>query len=131
MITLKEILEDISTGKSSIIYYSANTLWWTHLEEDLKDSTLAGQAKLEEKLSPEKYEVIVGHKFPLDPTGSVLFKATNPIDFINHAKSHATSYGGLEPFLMAHNNNSEGKVLESIEDYKLLWKEKEQPNLIS
>jgi hypothetical protein len=43
MITIEQVIEDIKSGKSKAIFLSSRTLWWTHLESDLKDSTKAGR----------------------------------------------------------------------------------------
>ena len=50
-ITLDQIKKDIAEGKTSAIYYSSKTLWWTHLDTDLEESTEIGKKRSEENLN--------------------------------------------------------------------------------
>jgi hypothetical protein len=50
--TLLQIKQDIRSGKSKRIYLSSVTLWWTHLDSDVKEATERGkeyQKRIHEK----------------------------------------------------------------------------------
>lgn len=43
--TLEQVKRDIAEKRSTMIYYSAHTLWWTHIDEDLENATKRGRAR--------------------------------------------------------------------------------------
>lgn len=77
----------LNKAKASAIYYSANTVWWTHLEHDLK----RGSAP-----------------FPLDVFGSPLLMHDNVREYLNwEAVSGHVAYGKypVRNFLVFHARN--------------------------
>lgn len=129
MITLEKVLIDIRNGKSTMIYYSANTLWWTHLEEDLKQATEQGREaqkrqfdammsnpfvpaseKQRFKFIYEKAGGVEGLTIPVDPSGSPLYQMDDPLKWVMdaYAKPEHFKRHGLDAFMKTHHRNCEG-----------------------
>ncbi|MGH9767207.1 MAG: hypothetical protein ACREAB_07210 [Blastocatellia bacterium] len=89
-------IEDIRRAKPDMIFYGANTCWWTHDPAHLSRTT---GGRLEG-----------GHKIqlPSDPRGGVLFQTDNIEAFLKAAEEDAGHYGrhGLRAFMAAHHGNS-------------------------
>lgn len=83
--TLEEIHYRIRGSCSRMIFYGANTPWWTTNECDL-------------------YETKGGHHLPCDPRGGMLFQTDKVDDFLKAAESSPEHYGkyGLRVFLLAY-----------------------------
>lgn len=81
-------LEEIRKAKPVMIFYAANTCWWTHDPAHL--GTLPGK-----------------HPLPCDPRGSVLFQTDDIEGFLKAAENNLTHYGkhGLRAFMAAHHLN--------------------------
>lgn len=81
-------LEDIRalSPKPKMIFYGANTCWWTHDPNHLSRNTSG---------------------LPCDPRGGVLLQTENVEGFLNAAEEAASRYGkhGLEAFTAAHHLN--------------------------
>jgi len=80
-------IEDVKNSKPEMIYYSANTVWWTHDPKDLKKGPI-----------------------PLDPFNSPLFQMEKIEDFLDEAAiSSQGSYGEpdnrIRNFMMSHAKN--------------------------
>src|SRR5437870_5368329 len=135
MITLEEIKADIKSGKCRAIYLSAGSLWFTHLESDVKAATEIGkryQVRVHEKMLadptvPEETKTRLrgllsgldklhaDHpaafkdrgSMPTDPVGAPLTIIDNPAKFIARTESKPSFYGkhGLKAFILTHNQN--------------------------
>jgi hypothetical protein len=80
-------IEQLLALKPEMIWYSANTCWWTHKEEHLCNHPEAG--------------------LPCDPLGGMLFQTNQAEGFLKAAEANAAHYGkhGIKAFLAAHNDN--------------------------
>lgn len=78
-------IEDIRNLKPAMIYYGANTCWWTH--DPMHLGRTAGEYSL-----------------PCDPRGGVLFQTEHVEGFLKAAEDSATHYGkhGLRAFIASH-----------------------------
>lgn len=141
MITLEQIKQDIASGKSTRIYYSANTLWWTHLDSDVDESTKQGVKFRQERHNemmknpnvPQSHKdhmnellanIDTMHQIPLDPYSSPLYQFTDQIDidkWINVAEQKPEFFGkhGLDAFIKTHhqNHNKELTNWDMVNDY--------------
>lgn len=81
-------LEDIARSDSDCIYYSANTCWWTHADEDLQKPESGG--------------------IPRDSANSVLLMADDVKLFVRLAIANEHRYGTfkLQTFMASHHKNS-------------------------
>lgn len=129
-ITLEQVQQDIKDGKSTAIYYSSRTLWWTHLPEDLKEATAIGKqytdlllkrmladptVSNEKKDEIEKYIGIMqrSHEMhpeggvPTDPTGAPLLQINDPALWVNEAINKPDHFGRhkLDAFIASHHRN--------------------------
>lgn len=137
-ITLEQVKADIASGKSTSIFISSKTCWWTHLSNDLKDATEQGKTNqitiIEQRLTdPEIFEdtknmmrqhlkVLKGEvgrpaflaNIPLDPSGAPLL-IKNPEKFISEAEGNPGFYGKyrLDALMKAHHQNCGGKVAQT------------------
>lgn len=125
MITLKQVKLDIMNGRSSMIYCSSRTLWWTHLDEDLTDASETGWKKMIDRhnqmmkdptipdLQKQKmqalFKQIKNARFnpPVDPSGAPLFQMEETDKWISEAEKKPDHFGehGLKAFMRAHHQN--------------------------
>lgn len=136
--TLEQIKKEIKEGKVPYIYYSSNTLWWTHLESDLEKSTKEGvkaRDRSHKKLmrrgnipNGEKSRINALYKMsckgshPLDPSGSPLMMTVEVHEWIEVAEQKPEHFGkhGLKAFMKSHHQNSNGICLETYDEYNNL-----------
>lgn len=121
MITLEQIEEDIKSGKSTVVFFSARTLWWTHLESDLEQATEKGRIAQQKKhddfmksdiedQAKERFKSLFNQvkesKIPLDPTGSPTYQS-DASHWIKKARNDPEHFGEnkLNAFLFAHHQN--------------------------
>ena len=80
-------LEEVGAAKPGMIFYGANTCWWTHRREDLYKHPETG--------------------LPCDPRGGMLFETDDTEGFLRSAEESASYYGehGLKAFEAAHHGN--------------------------
>lgn len=120
---LDQIKQDIEEGKSTRIYYSTRTLWWTHLDSDLKEATKEGrekqikqiQKKIDQGQLPEPQitlakshlQQIKDRTIPTDPEGAPLMQMEDPKEWVEAAERKPEHFGdlGLEAFLGCHHQN--------------------------
>lgn len=105
MISIDQIHEDISDGKSTKIYFSAKSLWWTHLESDLTEASKHGFS----------YQIRVkkgtGASFicpsDCDPIGNKTKTFPNAALWLKRSLSNPAFFGkhGLKAFLKTHHQN--------------------------
>lgn len=140
MITLEQVKKDIEEGKSTMIYYSTHTLWWTHLASDVEEATKQGtiaSAKEHEKIledpnvSVEQKQRLtsllkMANKFavqiPMDPTGSPLYQMEDCDKWVSEAEKKPYHFGEhrLMAFMKSHHQNCEGKCFQKWERYNEL-----------
>lgn len=135
-ITLEQIKSDIESGKSTMIFYSAHTLWWTHSQEDLDEATISGksaQAKWHEELMQFEMEeqakkqldflfkMAANFSTPLDPSGSPLMIAKAKA-WIKAAEEKPDHFGKhqLLALISAHHQNCKEKIFTSWDEYNFL-----------
>ena len=126
MITFDQIKKDIRDGKVSWIYYSSNTLWWTHLESDLIESRKLGReaskrshdkllasnrSDKEKKKMSALFEMAQKGSHPLDPSGSPLMMTEETNEWMDVAKQKPSHFGkhGLNAFMKSHHQNCNNK----------------------
>lgn len=136
--TIDQIKTDIESGKCKRIYFSAHTLWWTHLDEDLISAGAAGKKaqamimdkRLKDTRIPAEertrmsglFEIAKKSSIPLDPSGSPLMQMENPAKWISEAELKPEHFGkhGLAAFLKAHHQNCGGLCFQDWNSYNLL-----------
>jgi hypothetical protein len=115
-------IEDVRDAKPEMIFYGANTCWWTHdpnhltvargNEDEIRRSaemfranSSTPDAPLDEYL--ERARKAHGRGIPTDPRGGVLFQTEDIEGFLQAAIDNQTAYGkhGLRAFIAAHNDN--------------------------
>ncbi len=124
-ITLEQVKADIKSGKSTRIYYSTRTLWWTHLDSDVEEATKLGRIAMDEdgkkfmartdvpESEKERYKKLkeMTNKsavtIPLDPSGSTLFEMYDLMTWITEAEKKPEHFGkhGLLAFMKSHHQN--------------------------
>ncbi len=84
-------LDDVRADEPEMIFYGANTCWWTHDAEHVRENR--------EKLR---------HQLPCDPRGGVLFQTEDIEGFLTAAEKNTERYGkhGLRAFMASHHQNS-------------------------
>lgn len=84
-------IEDVRAAKPEMIYYGAQTCWWTHRAEDL---TTVPEGR-------------VGAGLPCDPRGGLLMQTDDAEGFLAAAEAKAEHYGRhkLKAFEAAHHGN--------------------------
>ena len=139
MVTLEQIKEDILSGKCKAIYYASQSLWWTHLDSDLEESTKIGnaisalrhKAYMNRKDAPQSEKLRISNLFemigkdsttPLSVDGSPLLMFTEPDkinNWITEAEKKPEHFGkhGIEAFLKAHHQNCNGEAYSKWEHY--------------
>lgn len=137
--TKQQVLDDIKSGKSQAVYYSSQTLWWTHLNEDLKEANKTGKEKQRENLThmtspgsnvPEAQQKMMrahlqridDSPIPLDPSGSPLLQIDDPIQWIEKADENPKHFGKheIDALMKTHHQNSNGwcpSSWESVNQY--------------
>lgn len=132
-ITIEQVKQDIASGKSTKIYYSAGTLWWTHLDEDLIQATQIGKVNRENfhkemindpNVPQEKkneaqalWDLMTSSpaQTPMDPSGCPLYEATKPLDWIDAAVNAPDHFGKhkLDAFIKTHHQNCDRLIYRS------------------
>ena len=134
--TIEQVIKDIESGKSKMIFYSAGTPWWTHLESDLEEASKIGRQRMRENHDrmmkdpklPQEHKDRMNALFelansgkahtPLDPLGCTLYQTDKPMDFIRSAKKKKQHYGrhGLKALILSHHQNCK-EPMATWEDY--------------
>jgi hypothetical protein len=89
----------VREAKPAKIYYGANTCWWTHDPEHVRQTRAAFAV-----LHPD---VPAANHLPCDPRGGVLFETDDVEGFLAAAEEKPEHYGhhGLAAFMAAHHLN--------------------------
>lgn len=123
--TLEQVKADIKSGKSKRIYYSAGTLWWTHLESDVEEASKQGKIyqievnkrMLADETVPEekkqRLKALLSQidtskaGIPLDPVGAPLYAMDKPMKWIEQSEKKPSHFGkhGLAAFIFTHHQN--------------------------
>lgn len=102
MITFEEVL----AAKPAMIFYGAQTPWWTHNSEHLHST---GELKMKVGPSKDKMREVTSPGLPCDPRGGMLMQTDKPEEFLEGAKRAAIEgrYGrhGIYCFMEAHHQN--------------------------
>jgi hypothetical protein len=128
MITIDQVKDDIRSGKSTRIYYSTASFWWTHLDADLEDSTAMGKLAQSNKRDAIMASMTVPkdekdrmaklfagletmHQIPLDPDGCPLMQTDKPLGWVEAAEQQSDHFGkhGLAAFIKTHHQNHDGQ----------------------
>lgn len=135
-LSLARVKKDIKEGKSERIYTSSNTLWWTHLEEDVRTASDTGADKMkqmhdkmmkdpripkkEKRRMKSLYDMARNGaaRIPSDPTGSPLYMVDDPLEWIKAAESNEEHYGkhGFKALMFTHHQNCNGACFLSWGD---------------
>jgi hypothetical protein len=115
--------EQVRMAKPEMIFYGANTCWWTHDPRHLSQTPPASEAEVrsiaetfrlnsDRKDAPleeflERARRSSAHRLPCDPRGGMLFQTDDVEGFLNAAVQNATHYGKheLRAFMAAHHQN--------------------------
>jgi len=99
-IELKTTLQMVRDSKPKMVFYGANTCWWTTNPEDL-GTTQPRNDRFMGELLPDPGGI------PCDPRGGVLFQTENVENFLDTAEANAKHYGpnGLDAFMAAYHGN--------------------------
>lgn len=135
--TIDQVKQDIKEGKVNAIYYSSQTLWWTHLDEDVSSATESGKRvseirfqkfmsnpsiPKEEKERMESLRKTIGdYNPPTDPSGSPLFMFTEKSkieEWISKAEENPSHFGKyqLAAFIKTHHQNCNDMTFKRWED---------------
>lgn len=119
----KVTLADVRAAKPKMIFYGANTCWWTHNENHLGQTPPSSEAEVQRMADVFKLNAKPGvftdeqfllrareatkHRLPCDPRGGVLFQTDDIEGFLQAAIKNVTHYGkhGLRAFMAAHHEN--------------------------
>lgn len=122
MITIDQIKDDIISGKSKKVYYSSQTLWWSHLEKDVEQATETGkltaitliQNQIEsnipegqKKILKAQIQSIRDSEMLFDPIGAILLQIDEPTKWISEAEESPKYFGKheLNAFMLCHHQN--------------------------
>jgi hypothetical protein len=144
---IKQVESDIKSGKSKRIYLCSRTLWWTHLDSDVKYATAKGQQFQEitenkmrddPSVPQEKKQKIRalrdglkelyannpkafpgGGGVPLSPIGAPLYQNDKPMKFIQQTKMKPSHFGkhGLKAFMRTHHQNEQAHFYNKWDKY--------------
>lgn len=135
MITFEQVKADINSGKSTRIYFSAHTMWWTHLDADVQEATTQGrQARktshdrlmqrndvpaADKERVQSLYERASQGDTPLDPSGSPLMETGDPAGWIRKAEEKHEHFGKhkLDALMLGHHQNCEGQCYRTWANY--------------
>lgn len=111
-------IDDIRKEKPKMIYYGAQTPWWTHRAEDLHST---GDKKMMIGSSQDKMKK-VSFNLPCDPLGGMLLETDKVEAFLSAAEKKSKHYGkhGLRAFEAAHHQNA--KSLNIVRCFRT-WQE--------
>lgn len=108
-------IDDVRAAKPKMIFYGANTCWWTHDPNHLRVNGRFGPPPRQDAIGssiivpyrPERRTVNPG-SIPTDPRGGVLFQTDDIEGFLKSAEANVEHYGkhGLRAFIAAHHANS-------------------------
>jgi len=104
-------LVDINKSKHNVIYYSANTIWWTDDPSDLCQATDEHLELMAKMFGQAAVESFKDNPVPLDPFNSPLYQTENVPAFTNpNAITTHDAYGfkvehRLETFMWSHAKN--------------------------
>ena len=135
--TIEQVKQDIQNGKTTLIYYSAHTLWWTHLTSDVEEAMKMGKvvsdnrhdAMLKDPEVPQEHKDKLialrdmasqgAVEFPMDPTGSPLMQTDDAAKWIEMSEAKPEHFGkhGIETFMKAHHQNSNNICHSEWETY--------------
>lgn len=113
------------------IYYSANTLWWTHRPEDVEEATRHGREALIQRQQQQMqrmpaeqagraralFKLAMEHPIPMDPTGSPLMQMDDPAKWVEGSITNADHFGkhGALAFAVTHHLNCAGFIFTTWE----------------
>lgn len=141
--TIEQVKADIKSGKCTRIYYSAHTLWWTHLDSDVEEATKMGRIARDKQHEMYLERKDISHAertrysnlvemtkksavtIPLDPSGSPLYQIDEKVElmkWITAAEEKPEHFGQhkLDAFMMSHHQNCEGKCFSKWDGYNML-----------
>ena len=114
--TLKIVNDDIKARRSTAIYICSTSLWWTHLESDVIESTRLG---LEYRKSKG---MALSNYFDkkLSPCGLPLIKKPDPFKFLNNSVKMAFTLSkehGLDVLIFTHHQNCKKHFFNTYDKY--------------
>lgn len=111
---MEKIFEDMTRvpRPQRMIYYGANTCWWTHRASDLHVlvTHATGRAVYAPSMRHEAYRIAKmsgTHPLPCDPRGGVLMEAHDVPQFFSNAATKSAHYGkhGTRALCAAHHDH--------------------------
>lgn len=142
MITLKQLKRAARIDGEKFVYFSSGSLWWTHLQSDVDEATIAGRKyflrELKNKVnrqdvSPQEKKMLLeissnqSKGLPCDPVGFPI-KKMNYNTWLEQSLSNPEHFGkhGLNAFVFTHHQNCKSffsNKWDSYNDYiDKLWK---------
>jgi hypothetical protein len=107
-VTFEQVVRDIKTGKSTQIYFSSKSLWWTHLEADAIQATEQGHVyKIAVARQEGRAGLYTATGEQTDPIGAPIKIFPKPALWMSRSKKFQRSYGkhGLCAFMKTHHQN--------------------------
>ncbi len=129
-ITLKEIKQQLLKKQEFHLYFSTNSLWWTHCKADIEKITAThkeGFKKVYNNLVSHEMATIedidiAGYNFVKQmeveyygPSGEPIYVQKNAEKFIKNFEETPYTAGifGLESFMKVHNDNCNGQIFHN------------------
>jgi hypothetical protein len=138
-ITLEQVEQEVAKKGIEVLYFSSQSLWWSHLESDVEEATAIGNVKLHAFLANRPEELAKAKRFnlPVDPIGGMVTPNFN-LDTIETLKLSPDIFGdgGVNTFMASHHQNCFDKdgnhfAYETIEECDKDWKLSGELNLIT
>lgn len=123
-------MEDVVNAKPGIIFFSANTIWWSHDQADLCQASEDHLEKMKAAFGEMAVASFQENPFPLDPFNSPLYQTENILAWSDEKRllSHE-AYGPnvdnrMETFMWSHAKNM-NLIMDAVnekvkEDYQVL-----------
>ena len=131
---IKQVKEDIKKGISKRVYYSTDSLWWTHLDSDVEEATEQGKEclkkdiedKLQNNRIPEAQKTLMKANLvriddsptPLDPYGAPLYQIDPPSIWVDQAEKNPEHFGKhkTQALMKMHHQNCNGQLFRNWKD---------------
>lgn len=133
MITLEQVKSDIQSGRSKYVFRTEMSLWWTHIQSDVHESTITGwdycDAEAQKTLDKGPSKMYMGseafsryqtmikesrrnkYKIPVDPFGHRVY-TIDAKKWLTEAENNVQQFGqyGLSAFMKVHHRNCDNTL---------------------
>lgn len=114
-------MEDVVKAEPTVIYFSADTIWWTHDENDLCKPTQEHLDKMAKQFGQAAVDSFMENPFPLDAFNSALHQTNNiaawsdPKRTITHEAYGKDVNKRMEVFMWSHAKNM-NLIMDAIKE---------------